>query len=563
MAQKDVADILIIGSGASGGVFAWHLSKIPGIKIVCLEQGGWSAPVTGVAESQPDHPEAAAQREKLTSPPERQKGVMNWKDGYPYDHKDSYWTPLLLNAVGGASVHYGAVWNRYHPTDFVAKSLDGIGDDWPINYWDLEPYYDMLDNTVGVAGVKGDPAHPPYRARRMNPYPLGTAGKVLSRGFDKMGWHWWPTTTATITEPIGNRKPCPTNCEACDAGCPREAKNSSDVVFWPDALRNGVVLKTHATVREITVNDKGLADGALYYDREGKLTEQKARLVVMAANGLGTPRTLLNSKSNRFPDGLANSSGLVGRNLMAHPMLNVVGEYPEDTAPRRYASTGLISDEFYEGDAEARGFARGFWYLSGGYTGPVRAALDEEPMSRASVVPAAIRSGTRGGVQWGALHRAAFQERYNARVSTSILLEEIPQDTNYLELDPAITDDHGVSGIKLHFKKSENLLKMEAYAIERTKESMLAGGATKILSAGEMPTGGAYHLMGTARMGNNPSTSVTDKWGRCHDVKNLMIIDGSLFVTAGPTVVTCTLQTLALRIADYVKDNHQELLKNT
>jgi choline dehydrogenase-like flavoprotein len=104
---------------------------------------------------------------------------------------------------------------------------------------------------------------------------------------------------------------------------------------------------------------------------------------------------------------------------------------------------------------------------------------------------------------------------------------------------------------------------MEAYAIERTKESMLAGGATKILSAGQMPTGGAYHLMGTARMGNNPSASVTDKWGRCHDVKNLMIIDGSLFVTAGPTVVTCTLQTLALRIADYVKDNHQDLLKNT
>ncbi len=562
MADKnEIADILIVGSGASGGVFAWHLSKIPGIKIVCLEQGGWNFPVADIPQSQ-KHPEADAQRERLTTPPPRKQDVRYWTNGYPYDFSDSYWKPILGNAVGGATLHYGAVWNRYHPVDFVGKSMDGIGEDWPINYWDVEPYYDMLDNIVGVSGALGDPAHPTVKARRMKPYPLGQAGDILARGFKKMNWHWWPTTQATITEPIANRRPCPTNCEACDGGCPREAKNSSDVVFWPEAIRNGVVLKTRARVREVTVNKRGLADGVLYYDENGKLTEQKARLVVLAANGLGTPRLLLNSKSNLFPRGLANGSGLVGKNLMAHPMYSITGLFEkENTAPKRYASTGIVSDQFYEGNAAERGFARGFWYLSGGYTGPVRAALGEPPQPRANVVPAAVKMDREGALPWGHLHHAAFEEQYAHTVGTSILFEEIPQETNYVELDPSITDEVGVPGIKLHFKRSQNLDKMIAFAIDRTKDVMMAAGASKIVNAAPLAEGGAYHLMGTARMGNDPNKSVVDKWGRSHEVKNLFIIDGSIFVSAGSAVVTSTLQSLALRIADYVKTNSKDLLK--
>ena len=565
--QKDVADILIIGSGASGGVFAWHLSKVPGIKIVCLEQGDWAQPVAGVPDSvkpkAPLHPETEAQRQRLTTPPQRKEGVKTWKDGYPYDFSDSYWEPILGNNVGGASLHYGAVWHRYHPSNFVSKSLDGVGDDWPISYWDLAPYYDMLDDTVGVAGVVGDPAYPAMKARRMKPHPLGQSGEIMARGFNKLGWHWWPVTQATITEPLGGRKPCPSNCEACDDGCPREAKNSSDVVFWPEAIRRGVVLKTKARVREITVNKRGLADGALYYDRDGHLTEQKARMVVVAANGLGTPRLLLNSKSSQFPQGLANGSGLVGKNLMAHPMMtfNALFEH-ENAAPKRFASTGIVSNEFVEGDPGRRGFVRGFWFLGNGFSAPVRAALGEPSSPRATVVPAALQTDLTGGIQWGALHHAAFQEQYKHTVGTSILFEELPMESNRLEIDPTITDEVGIPGIKLHFKRSENLEKMMVFATERTKEVMMAAGATKILSSGIMPTGGAYHLMGTARMGNNPSTSVVDKWGRSHEVKNLFVIDGSIFVTAGSCVVTSTLQTLALRIADYVKDNSKELLKS-
>lgn len=247
---------------------------------------------------------------------------------------------------------------------------------------------------------------------------------------------------------------------------------------------------------------------------------------------------------------------------MAHPMYNISAVFEENVAPRRYSSTGIVSDEFYETDPGKRGFARGFWYLSGGYTGPVRASLGEPPMPRAAVIPAAFKLEREGPIQWGRLHRAAFQQQYAHTVGTSILFEEIPQETNYVEIDPSITDDVGIPGIKLHFKRSENLERMIKYAVDRTTDVMMAAGAKKILRIAPLAEGGAYHLMGTARMGTDPRKSVVDKWGRSHEVKNLFIIDGSIFVSAGAAVVTSTLQSLALRIADYVKTNSKDLLKS-
>ena len=564
MAQNnDTVDVLIVGSGAAGGVFAWHLSTLPNTKIVCLEQGDWAQPVPGLTEGErramSGHPEAAAQRERVATPPP-EAGIKRWRDGYPYDHTESFWEPVLGNAVGGASVHYGAIWGRLHPSDFKVRSLEGLADDWPINYWDLEPYYNMVDNVVGVSGVPGNPAYPPMDRRLMLSYPLGQASNIMVRGFDALGWHWWPTDNARLTEPLNGRQPCGSDCETCDSGCPSEAKNSSDVVFWPEAIRNGVELRTRARVREITVNSRGLADGALYYDAVGNLVEQKARFVVVACNGIGTPRLLLNSTSSQFPQGLANGSGLVGKNLMAHPMYTVSGLFEnEDAAPRRYRSNGIVSSEFVEGDPSRRGFARGFWWLGGGLTSPARAALGELPTPRATVIPASLQFDRPNGLPWGTVHHAAFQERYRHTVGGSILFEELPLEENRVELHPTLTDDSGIPAPKLVYKKSENLKKMEPFAAARIEEMLMAAGASSVQS-GQMPTGGAYHLMGTARMGNDPSTSVVDKWGRAHDVQNLFVIDGSVMVTGGSVVVTSTIQTLALRTADYIKQNARNLL---
>jgi choline dehydrogenase-like flavoprotein len=353
---------------------------------------------------------------------------------------------------------------------------------------------------------------------------------------------------------MGGRSTCPDNCATCDDGCPRQAKNSSDVVFWPEAIKRGVVLKTRARVREITVNKHGLADGALYYDADGTLVEQKARIVVMACNGIGTPRVLLNSKSKLFPQGLANGSGLVGKNLMGHPSANVSALFEhENAAPKRELSNGIASEQFYEGEPD-RGFARGFWLLSTGYTGPVHAALGDTAPPRATAVPAALRIDRTGGLPWGTSHHAAFAEQYQHTVGIGVLCEELPLEENRVELHPSLTDEDGIPGVKLFYKRSENTEKMIAFGIERGKELLLAAGASRITTT-SIGTAAPGHYLGTARMGDNPQRSVVDKWCRAHEVKNLFVVDGSVFTTSGSTVPTSTIQANALRIADYIKNN--------
>jgi choline dehydrogenase-like flavoprotein len=556
MATSDIADVLIIGSGASGGPFAWSLSKVPGIKVVCLEQGDWVAKPS-------DNPKAEAdgQRQRLVSPPPRE-GVRHFTDGYPYDHSESYWQPILGNAVGGAMVHYGAVWARLLPSDFVAGSLSGVGDDWPIRYWDLAPYYDFNDRMVGVSGVAGNPAYPPKPVDLMPTLKVSKAGEILSHGFDRLGWHWWPAERAVITKPHGGRAPCPQNCVSCHQGCSREAKNSSDVIHWPEAIENGVVLKTRARVREVIVNKQGLAEGALYYDADGRLNEQKARIVVVACNGIGTPRLLLNSTSAQFPHGLANSSGLVGKGLMGHPKATVVGLFEREDLTERGPTTVYLTSDQFSVDASAQDFARGFWILSGAYRGPIEIALGRPPVPLASVIPAELDLGRKPAddVAWGAAHHVAFQERFQHTAAMSMYCDELPEDANRVELHPTLTDDAGIPAPKLVYRRGENTQKMLDFGMERCKEVMEAAGATKILSAEKVPPAPGHYL-GTARMGNDPEKSVVDKWGRAHDVSNLFIIDGSVFTTAGGCVPTSTIQAIALRTADYFKNNARQLLQ--
>jgi len=562
--ERDTTDILIIGSGASAGPFAWHLSQVPGIKIVCLEQGDWVNPQESLTETRQRAEtvitsEAQAQRQRLVAEPPRE-GVRYVANGYPYDYSRSYWEPILGNAVGGATVHYTAAWSRMHPSDFVVKSLDGIADDWPIRYWDLAPYYDLNDNMVGIAGVPGNPAYPPKSVDLMPPHKLSPNAEVLARGFSKLGWHWWPLDNAMITRPHRGRMPCPANCDFCDQGCPRQAKNSSDVVFWPEAVRNGVTLKTRARVREIVVNRRGLADGVVYYDADGQLHQQNARLVVVACNGIGTPRLLLNSTSNRFPKGLANSSGQVGRNLMGHPLAGVSAVMDTDTPPgRRQHTNGIGSEQFYESDP-SRGFARGFWMFSTGYTGPINAALGELPTPRPTTIPAELRGGPSAEpIEWGDGHHAAFQQQFTQTINVSIMCEEMPLETNRVELHPTLTDDTGIPAVKIFYQRSENTERVLHFALDRGKELLLAAGAKQVTAA-NINTAAPGHYLGTARMGNDPERSVVDRWGRAHDVKNLFIIDGSVFTTSASALPTSTIQAIALRTADYIKTNARNLL---
>ncbi|HEX5418204.1 MAG TPA: GMC family oxidoreductase [Chloroflexota bacterium] len=530
MDTEHLADVLVIGAGASGAVVSWRLGTA-GFRVVCLEQGGW-IPLNEIPTSRPDW-EVHRYTDFSADPNVRKR-----PEDYPVENSESDIAPLMFNAVGGSTIHWTQHFPRFHPSDFRVRSLDGVADDWPLTYAELEPYYDWNDREIGVSGLAGDPAYPPKPTRPTPPIALGDYGATLGAGFDKLGWHWWVSDTAAISEPYGddsNRLPC-NHCGPCDLGCSRGARSSADVTYWPRAIRAGVKLVTHARVREITVDARGLADGALYYDRDGKLRRQRAPIVIIACNGIGTPRLLLNSRSQKFPDGLANRTGLVGKNLMFHSFAAVTGVFdgPIGAAGGGIGSS-LFSHEFYETD-ERRGFVRGVMLQGVRQSGPLHTALGAFVGQR---------------VPWGADHHRVMRERYEHIANFGVMGEDLPEEANQVTLDPVLTDADGIPAPRVRYRLSENSQQQLAFGTARAKEAIEAAGAHTVLITNPL-RGSGWHLMGTARMGDDPARSVVDRWGRAHDVPNLYIVDGSVFVTSAAVNPTTTIQALALRTADHI-----------
>ena len=527
----DVADVLVIGAGASGAAFTWSLSQA-GIKVVCLEQGGW-VPQTAFPISEPDA-QLHLQTDFHPDP-----SVRRLPEDYPINDTETPIAPLMYNAVGGSTIHWNAHIPRFHPSDFRVRTLDGGADDWPLTYRDLEAYYDLNDTMTGVSGLKGDPAYPPKPDRPCPPLSIHPGGRALAQGFDKLGWHWWASDNTISSVPYDGRLP--------DTGGFLRSMASSDINYWPKALKFGARLETHARVREITVDRFGNAQGALYYDAGGELREQRARVVVMACNGVGTPRLLLNSTSSRFSHGLANGSGLVGKHLMHHPCGIVVGFFEQWLGVDGIATRGstMLSQEFYETDPN-RDFVRGYnLQVVGANDAPLATAL----------------GGLLGQtVPWGAGHHQEFRNRHGHAAGIIIMTEDLPEEHNRVTLDEVLTDSHGIPAPKIQYTVSENTQRMLVHGVERAKEVFQAAGAKKILWS-QLRRNAGWHLLGTARMGNDPATSVVDRWGRAHDVPNLFIIDGSIFVTGACINPTTTIQALALRTADYIKGEGRAVLE--
>jgi choline dehydrogenase-like flavoprotein len=535
MGTSDISDVLVIGAGASGAALSWRLGRA-GFKVTCLEQGDWF-PLDSYPMLQADW-----ELRRLTDF-NADPNVRRRPEDYPVENSESPFAPLMFNGVGGSTIHWSAHFPRFHPSDFRVRSLDGVADDWPLTYEELEPYYDLNDREIGVSGLRGDTAYPEKSERQTPPLPIGSFGTTLARGFDRLGWHWWAADTAIISSPFGEgRLPC-NNCGPCDVGCSRGSRSSADVTYWPRALRDGVHLVTNARVREITVGSDGLASGALYYDASGDVREAKAAVVVMAANGIGTPRLLLNSTSAQFPDGLANRNGLVGKNLMFHPFAAVAGIFDEPL-DSFYGPIGcsVYSHEFYETD-ERRGFLRGYQLQAVRQAGPVSVSLGGFTGQR---------------VPWGPDHHRQMAQRVGHIINLGIVGEDFPEEHNQVVLDPVLTDSHGIPAPRVRYRLSENSERMVDHAVSRAREALEAAGARAIqVNRALRPSG--WHLLGTARMGDDPARSVVDRWGRAHDVRNLFIVDGSVFTTSAAVNPTTTIQALALRTADYLIANRRNL----
>ncbi len=528
-----VADVLIIGAGASGLVAAKHLT-MNGFDVVCLEQGQKVDHGTFWG----DKPEFDLMTQKLWHP---NPNVRDLESDYPIDTSESDVPILMYNAVGGTTILFGAHWQRFMPSDFRVKTLDGVADDWPFTYEDLEPYYDEMDIEVGVSGLGGDPCYPPGKAPPLPPLPLGKIGIKAAEGMNKLGWHWWPAPNSIASRPYEGRDPC-TLRGTCRNGCVEGAKASFDLTHLPIALKHGLRLVTGARVREILVNDAGLATGAVYLDRNGRERRQLAQAIIVCCNGVGTPRILLASKSAKFPDGLANSSGLVGKNLMLHPYCAVVGHFDEclDSwlGP---AGQPIQSMQFYETDPR-RGFVRGAkWHVL-----PTGGPLGGPPTPGAPFDEA-----------WGEAFHRERERTFGCSFEWGILAEDLPEEANRVELDPTLTDSDGVPSPRIVYNNSENTKRLSTFHLARAKEAMEASGAVDVTvrppltDRSQHNTGASLlatgHLMGTCKMGRDPATSVVNEWGQAHDVPNLFIFDGSVFVTSSGFNPTGTICAVALR----------------
>lgn len=521
-------DVLIVGAGASGAAVAWSLAET-GMRIVCLEQGGWPNPS--------EYPSTRRESELLQMGPHSyDPNVRGRPEDYPINVDDSPISIANFNGVGGGTVLYAGHFPRFHPSDFRVKTLDGVARDWPLDYARLEPYYSQNDRMVGVAGLTGDPAYPPKEVQ-MPPVPLGRVGEKLASGLNRLGWHWWPSDSAIATRPYEGRDQC-VNLGPCMSGCAQGAKSSTDLTYWPAAERAGVELRTRCRVSELTLGDDDRVTGVSYYDADGKEHHESAEIVILACNGIGTPRLLLNSKSSRFPDGLANRSGLVGKNLMHHPYAYVQGVFEEPLdSYKGPIGCALWSQEFYETDP-AHDFLRGYTLQSSRGFGPITSAL--------------MGLGN-GRLKWGQAHHESFGAYFNHVAALSAICEDLPELYNTVTLDPDLVDSDGIPAPKISYRLSENSRLMLQHGADRAAEALEAAGAHDIIVQAPLRNAG-WHLLGTACMGVDPEHSVVNEWGRSHDIKNLFIVDGSIFVTSAGVNPTPTIQALALYIADQIKD---------
>ncbi len=528
--NEGITDVVVVGAGASGAAFTWSLAQA-GINVVCLEQGGW------VAEDAFPTSDADAQIH-LQTDFHPDPGFRGLPADYPVNETETPIAPLMYNAVGGSLIHWGAHFPRFHPSDFRVKTLEGVAEDWPVTYEELEPYYDENDRMMGVSGLMGDPAYPEKPERPCPPLSIRKSGELLAKALDKLGWHWWASDTAVSSVAYDGRDP--------DMGGFLRSFASADLNYWPAALKGGARLEIHARVREILVDESGNATGVLYY-QDGELKEQKAKVVVLACNGIGTARLLLNSTSAIFPNGLANSSGLVGKCLMHHPVGSVLGVFDEwlgtkDGGPR---GSTMLSQEFYETNPD-HDFIRGY---------------ELQILSYGNAPLAAALGGLMGQkVAWGEDHHDEFKQRFGHSVGIAIMSEDLPEEHNMVTLDPEMTDSDGIPAPKINYTVSENTARMLEHGVARATEIMEAAGATKVFSS-TLRRNAGWHLLGTARMGEDPETSVVNRCGRTHDVSNLFIIDGSIFTTSACVNPTPTIQALALRTADYLKGEGGQVIQ--
>ncbi len=527
-------DFVIVGSGSAGGIMAKELAT-RGYSVVVMEQG----PRVDASKFEHDEFRYFFQSEIATKQP------VTWRetsDEVAKRRENALWYAQL---VGGSSVHFTANFWRFRPVDFDERSRLGAIPgaslvDWPITYDDLEPYYTKVDWEIGVSGEVGYNDPPRSRPYPMPPLPVKSSGVLFERGAKKLGLHPYGAPMAILSRPHNGRAPCQ-NCGYCEGyGCEYGAKSSTLATMIPIAEQTGKCeVRANSYVRKVEIDAKGRATGVIYFDADRNEHLQRAKAVILCANGAETPRLLFMSKSNQFSDGLANSSGMVGKHLMFNAGALTPGIYEHPLNEYKGAQVTRIVHDFYDSDPK-RGFyggggidARGDIYL------PIFFAL---------------YGGQPGKPTWGAEHKRWVEHAFTRQMQIFGHTTSLPVETNTITLDPELKDAWGLPAIRITYRDHEDDLKMARFLQDRSVEIHQAAGASEYWTFPVGVSTVTAHLLGTCRMGNDPRTSVVDKFHRSHDVKNLFICDGSSLVTSGRGQPTMTIMALAFRAGEQIAE---------
>jgi choline dehydrogenase-like flavoprotein len=513
MTQFDLNDdsvVVVIGSGAGGGTLGTDLAR-NGIKTVILEAGARYEIEDFINDEWASFLQLAWKDMRTTSG--------NWQV-----HKDFPNLPAwIVKAVGGTSIHWAGASLRIQEHEFRARST--YGDiaganllDWPVTLAEMEPWYAKAEDRMGVTRTNGIPGLPGN-----NNY------KVLEAGAKKIGYQEVSTGRMSInSQPRDGRGACQ-QIGFCFQGCKSGAKWSTLYAEIPKGEATGKLeVRPESQALHIEHDASGKVTGVVYADKDGKLQRQKARIVAVACNSLESPRLLLNSASSMFPDGLANSSGQVGRNYMRHLTASVYAVMPKPVRMWRGTTmAGIVHDE--SRNDPSRGFVGGYEFetLSLGF----------------AFMAAFLNPGA-----WGREFTSALDD-YDHMAGLWVCGEDLPQETNRVTLDPTAKDKFGMPVASVHFDDHPNDLAMRAHSFKQGAAIYDAVGAVRTFPTPPYPS---THNMGTNRMSEKPRDGVVNKWGQTHDIKNLFISDGSQFTTSAAANPTLTIVTLATRQADTI-----------
>lgn len=535
--KPDPVDVVIVGAGASGATAAKVLAEA-GLKVVGLDRGPWLKPEKDYSGDELKF----VNRDFLWPDPKLKPRTVREDANSPTELFPFSPLPQL---VGGGTVHWAGWVPRPTESDFKLKSIHGTVAgtslvDWPFDYAELEPYLSKVEWEFGVTGLDGADRNAAPRSTKFPSKPLDPTrfGMKFYEGCNALGINGFPLPHAMVTHNHKGRNAINYTGFWNQYGDPSGSRSNAATTFIPEALATGNYdLRPDCYVVRVTTNAKGEAKGVVYIDEDGNEVEQEARIVILGLGAIESTRILMLSKSPQFPDGLANSSGQLGKNATFHEYLFAVGLFdkevdaPLDGFAGHYISGGSM--DFYETD-EKRGHIGGCIIAASQVCHPINWNFPGRPL-------------------WGQSAKDADRDFYRHAMKIGLILHDLPVETNTVDLDPTVRDAWGVPVARITHKPHPNDIHMGKWQVDKNMEILDAAGASKTIPVYlERSTGNTCHQHGTARMGKDPSTSVLNEWCEAHDVPGLYVVDGSCFPTALGVNPTLTIMAVAWRACEHL-----------